>query len=217
MTDCPNAEVRDLLPDLLNDRLDAAARERVETHLVRCADCRAELALLGDLRATTRRTPAVDVGAIVAALPAYRAPVRRSWVGWRVAAAITVVAAGASSLLVMRPHSPARDSAAVTPVSTVSPVAPGAARVDSAPVTSPVLAVTPQVTPRASVAATPSGAGTSAGTGERELAMAEGALTDLSDVELATLLREIETMDALPRVDVENASVAPLSPRRGAP
>ena len=42
-------------------------------------------ALLGSLRASTARTPVVDLAAIAAAVPAYRAPVRRSWVGWRTA------------------------------------------------------------------------------------------------------------------------------------
>ncbi|OYV74079.1 MAG: hypothetical protein B7Z72_01020 [Gemmatimonadetes bacterium 21-71-4] len=51
MTDCPNAEVRDLLPDLLHDRLDEATRMRVEAHLRACEECRGELALLRSLRA----------------------------------------------------------------------------------------------------------------------------------------------------------------------
>src|SRR5512140_1830353 len=74
MNDCPNADVRDLLPD----RLDEAARAMVESHLEGCADCRAELALLRDVRASLRRAPALNVAAIAAAIPAYHAPVRRS-------------------------------------------------------------------------------------------------------------------------------------------
>lgn len=216
MIDCPNADVRDLLPDLLNGRLEAAARERVEAHLAGCAECRAELALLGDVSVTTRWTPALDVGAIVAALPAYRAPARRRWVGWKVAAAITVVAAGGSSLLVLRPHTiPADSSAVVTAPSGPQP-APGVARPGPVVPAAPENSGAPRVATRSGAPAASSGPA-SGGGGERELAMAGGALTDLSDVELATLLREIETMDALPTVDVENASVAPLSPRRSAP
>ena len=33
MIDCPNGGVRDALPDYLNDRLDAARRRQVESHL----------------------------------------------------------------------------------------------------------------------------------------------------------------------------------------
>ena len=80
MTECPNANVRDLLPDLVHGRLDAETRVMVEAHLAGCADCAAEQALLRDLRASLRRTPHLDLAAIAAAVPAYRAPVRRSWV-----------------------------------------------------------------------------------------------------------------------------------------
>ena len=55
MIDCPNGDVRDALPEYLNDRLDPARRAEVESHLLRCDACRAELSLLRDLRATMRR------------------------------------------------------------------------------------------------------------------------------------------------------------------
>ena len=69
MTDCPNATVRDRLPDLLHGALDAPARAVVEAHVAGCADCASELALLRDARATFALAPQVDVAAIVAALP----------------------------------------------------------------------------------------------------------------------------------------------------
>src|SRR3954469_530675 len=128
MNDCPNADVRDLLPDLLHDRLDAGMRAMVEAHVAGCADCAAELELLRQLRAT-RRTPAVDVGSIVAAVPAYRTPARRSWVSWRAAAVITVMVAGASSVAVLQRGTPAATGIAahaVVPPATVS-VAQGSA------------------------------------------------------------------------------------------
>lgn len=215
MNDCPNADVRDLLPDLINDRLDEATRRMVEAHLAHCADCRDELAVLRDVRATMRHTPAVDVAGIVAALPAYRAPARRSWVGWRIAAAITVVAAGASSLVVVRggARAPTVDSVAMTITKgSESPVAV------STPARSESSAVVPSVTPAAPHSPAPApaagGQATTAAPRERELAMAGGALTDLSDRELATLLKDIESMDALPSVDVESTTATPLSPRR---
>ena len=46
MNDCPNAEIRDQLPDLLHDRLDASARAAVTAHVASCVDCRDELELL---------------------------------------------------------------------------------------------------------------------------------------------------------------------------
>jgi len=101
MTDCPNGDVRDLLPDLVHDRLAPDARRDVEAHVRSCLDCQQELGLLRGMRATLRRAPSVDVAAIVAAIPAYRAPVRRSWGGWRAAAAIMILAAGGTSVAVL--------------------------------------------------------------------------------------------------------------------
>jgi predicted anti-sigma-YlaC factor YlaD len=98
MNDCPNAEIRDQLPDLLHERLDPAARAVVEAHLAACPDCRAELALLRSLR-DAAFVPPVDVSRIVAALPAPRAARGRTWGGgWRIAAAITIMVIGGSSL-----------------------------------------------------------------------------------------------------------------------
>jgi hypothetical protein len=51
----------------------------------------------------------------------------------------------------------------------------------------------------------------------RELAMAGGSLTDLSDRELASLIKEIETLDAVPSTEVESAGLSPVAPRRSTP
>jgi anti-sigma factor RsiW len=111
MTDCPNADVRDLLPDLLHGRLTTAEREVVESHVRGCADCREELTLLRAMSATLQRGPRVDVAAVASAIPVYRAPVRRSWGGWRAAAAIVALAAGGTSVAVMqRDAGPGADS-----------------------------------------------------------------------------------------------------------
>ena len=65
MTDCPNAEIRDLLPDLVHGRLDATARADVERHVRDCDDCAAEVTLLRELRTAFHASPRVDVAAIV--------------------------------------------------------------------------------------------------------------------------------------------------------
>ena len=116
MTDCPNAELRDLLPDLLHDRLDGATRTRVEAHLRGCEECRGELALLRSLRAVAP-TPRLDVAGIVAALPAPRAPRRWTANSWRIAAAIVVLAAGGSSLVAHFAGSRPTDSVRVAALS----------------------------------------------------------------------------------------------------
>jgi len=52
MNDGVNAEFRDALPDLLHGRLNALDRATLTAHVESCADCRAELALLGEARAS---------------------------------------------------------------------------------------------------------------------------------------------------------------------
>src|SRR4051812_36595144 len=174
MTDCPNGDVRDLLPDLLHDRLAPDVRREVEAHVSGCDDCRAELALLGAMRSTLRRAPAVDVAAIAAAIPPYRAPARRSWGGWRAAAAVLLVAGGTSVAVLQ-----SRDGAAPAVADSTVAVLPTAtvARIDT-----PAAAPAP-----------------------RELAVATAVVSDLDDDELATLLADLQTLDAVPSADVENA------------
>src|SRR5262249_51709525 len=154
MSDCPNAEVRDLLPDLLHDRLDAATRARVVAHVDGCADCRSELELLRSLRSSLERdTPRVDLDRIVAALPAPAAVQPRQhragwrvWSDWRVAAAVTFIVAGGTSMVVLRnARDHGSDSTTAQRIMNVasettervdSPAAVGAARqVDSHPTT----------------------------------------------------------------------------------
>ncbi len=180
MIDCPNGDVRDLLPDLLHDRLPPAHGEIVRAHVDTCALCRDELALLQSLRASMRRAPLINVEPIVAALPvpgAARAPRWFGAVAWRAAAAALVVSVGATTLAVVQRQSD------VAPVSMASrPVLTGGARVPSTapPVTNPAL------------------------TAPRELAVASSSVSDLTDGELATLLGEIETLDVIPSVEVES-------------
>lgn len=218
MNDCPNADMRDLLPDLVNDRLGPSVRADVEAHLATCADCRAEVDLLRDVRATFGQTPAVDVPKITAAIPAYRAPVRRVWVGWRIAAAITVVVAGGSSVVLLNrtPASPESVAVVVAPSPRVAPTV-----VDSVPiaVATAEAPIRPDVEPAPSGSVSVPHPAPTRVTGGRELAMA-GSLVDLSDGELDALLRDIESLDALPITDVDAAIISPMSPAargRGAP
>lgn len=114
MNDCPNAEIRDLLCDVVHATLAGAERRRVEDHVATCADCAAELALLRRARAVlARATPAVDASRIAAAIPRRqdaRRPMRFST--WRVAATIAVVAIGAASLSLVEMARSRIDSAA---------------------------------------------------------------------------------------------------------
>ena len=70
MNDCMNAEVRDALPDLMHGRLSDLDRATMKAHVETCADCREELRLLEEVRASAPLAPKIDVSRIVAALPA---------------------------------------------------------------------------------------------------------------------------------------------------
>jgi anti-sigma factor RsiW len=201
MTDCPNGEIRDLLPDLLHGRLGADDRARVEQHVATCETCSEELALLRDLRATIRRAPAVDVAAIAAAIPAYRAPARtRTWGSWRAAAAVAAIAVGGTSIALLGRDLQHRENPAVVAidprpesVATIG-VAPGVAgeSVERAALRGGQAATDPDTDAAPSLAAPVT------------LAMTGGAIAELSDHELSTLLEEIETLDALPSEEIES-------------
>src|SRR6476646_7099815 len=70
MNDCMNAEVRDALPDLMHGRLSDLNTVTMKAHVETCADCREELRLLEEVRASAPLAPRIDVSTIVAALPA---------------------------------------------------------------------------------------------------------------------------------------------------
>jgi anti-sigma factor RsiW len=103
MNDCPNAEMRDMLCDVVHRTLADADCRRVEEHIATCAECKAELALLHRAREVlTRQAPAIDTARIAAAIPR-RAPARAfRFSTWRIAASIAVIAVGAASLSVAR-------------------------------------------------------------------------------------------------------------------
>lgn len=174
MRDCPDAGMRDRLPDLVHEQLAPVERQALLAHLAQCADCSAELSLLSELRGS-RPVAEVDVSRIVAALPrpsAARATVRevalrptvRAGVSgrWRAAAAIVMVSAGALAI--------------------------GTARMDRG---SPVQQHVDTTRIRPSAAAAPRVAGAAAG-------MSLGTpLTDVSESELQVLLGELESLEAL--------------------
>ena len=109
MNDCPNVTVREMLPDLLNNRLPEVARAQVQTHVESCADCRAEFELLRRVRAAAP-TPPVNAARIAAGIAPYRrasvfAAAARSW-PLRAAAAVILIVGTAT---VLRQGNPAVD------------------------------------------------------------------------------------------------------------
>jgi len=197
MTDCPNGEIGDQLPELLHGHMAPAQRALAQAHLATCAECRAELALLEVMRDSLQPTAAADVSAIVGALPPYGAAPGRRWGSWRAAAAIAAIAIGGASLVIAT-----RDAG--TDGTRGSTTAAASATLDS---TQAVRAAPgAQVTSQGTAVGTPRAAPAA----PRELAMEHG-FGELSDRELAALLEEIESLDALPVVDVESVPLVPAS------
>ena len=203
MTDCPNAEMRDRLPDLLHERLETSVRAAVMAHVDECDDCRAEMALLREARSVlSPELPAVDVVAIARVVvertrtPMKRRARRSPWMDWRVAAsvAVLVVGAGSVALLVRSPERPSRVAAAADTPS----VAPNAAR----PETVAAEPIRRLEVPAAVTAAS------------AELSAA-APVSDLSESELRALLRELDQIDAVPSAEPEQVNVRVSLPGRG--
>jgi len=182
MTDCQNVTMREALPELLHGRLADGERRLVEAHLVDCVDCTDELAILEAVLASAP-APAVDVTRIVMAIPSYRP----------VADAESRVDAR-SGVIPMRPRAgwasgwssrsarlqlAAALAIAAAGISTVAVVKHNGAQ------------------QQASVAAV----GATAARADQGVALV--ATADLSDAELATLIKDMDSMQAIPPAEPE--------------
>ncbi|HKN68458.1 MAG TPA: zf-HC2 domain-containing protein [Gemmatimonadaceae bacterium] len=202
MTDCPNAEMRDRLPDLLHERLETSLRAAVMAHVEECDDCRAEITLLREARIVlSPEMRAVDVVAISRVVieqtrQAARTSAKRSpWTDWRIAASVALLVVGAGSIALVRRSSGTRPLAAV--VADTHAVMPNAAVPDTA-------AAAPSSRPD-----TPVEMATTA-----ELSAA-APVSDLSEGELRALLRDLDQIDAVPSPEPEQANVRVSLPGGG--
>ncbi|HEU4995883.1 MAG TPA: zf-HC2 domain-containing protein [Gemmatimonadaceae bacterium] len=183
MRDCANVNVRELLPDLLHDRLPAAQRVEVERHVAACADCRSELAILRRILASAA-APRVDVVRIAAAIPPYR-PVsawRRATAApqLRVAAAIVLLAGSWAVLWSTRTPDDAGRRVAQTPIPT------------------PPTVLVESIAPTPRVQRPPVGPSR----GPTELAVGD-SFHDVSDSELRALLDELVSLEAVTPTEAE--------------
>jgi anti-sigma factor RsiW len=210
MTDCPNAEMRDRLPDLLHERLELSARAVVVAHVEECVECRAELALLREARvALSSGMRTVDVTAIArVVINGTRPPSlaqsstlvptpRPSWMDWRIAASVALLVVGAGSYAVIaRTHT-----------------APAASTIDR-----PIAVAVPNESSRAAVVTGPvqhsAPVASSAPVPQAELSAA-GGVGDLSESELRSLLNELDQIDAVPSTEPEPVNVRVSLPGMG--
>ena len=201
MNDCQNADVRDRLPDLLHDRLDAPRRAEVLAHVASCGDCRDELELLRSARAMfDAQTPRVDVSYVVNALPlAKPRPVRverrrAKWTDWRIAAAVTLLVAGGSSIALLKNDGgapAARDTTQTAPLAEM-------------PVQRDTAVSGEHAQPAPAPDSTPSRA-TVVASDDRGLGATR--LGDLTEQQLQALLDEIDQLQATPITEPEPVSL----------
>src|SRR3954462_1441635 len=100
-----NAGLRDALPDLLHGRLSTLDTATLSAHVESCAECRAELDLMRQVRASGVIAPKINAASVSSRIAPYagssilvgQAPARRQrnfGVVWKLATATVVVVAG---------------------------------------------------------------------------------------------------------------------------
>lgn len=199
MTECLNKEVREALPDLLNGRLSPLDTATMNAHVESCADCRAELEFLREVRASAPLAPPIDYASIAASIPAYggittsippRTSVRSSFKTIGIVAAGLVVAFAGWSMT----------------RSSLDLGQPSPTAVASAPVSSVVAPSTVAETLPAQ-----------SNNGTREIVSGEtqvaslslvGSTQDLSDADLEQLTSDLEGLEALPSAEPQSVTLA---------
>ncbi len=204
MTECENAEIRDLLPDFANGLLPLVEAERVRTHVYACSACSEELEILYAMRAMPIARVVVNEAAIVAKLSrtsVKRAP--RSGV-WRMAAAIGVMVLGGWSVFLVRSGgltfamNNRSDSLALsdTPASAVS----------STTLPTPSSAAKVAAPGRVDDSATRLASSKNAG-----VAVSYGGMSDLTDEELQRVLDRLDKWDGATSTET-TGSATPILP-----
>lgn len=194
MTECFNTEIKEQLPDLVAETLDADTRVRVEQHVATCSACADELAILRAVRSGAIPVPYINVSRIVRALPPAPVPVRDELPWYRrasiqMAAAFLLVAGGligvrqAGDRVASATKVAAAPTAVLTGESAVTALSADAAM----PTTQTVQRVAPGAAPMA------------------EIALVTG-LDEMSTQELTSLLKDVDQLAAVPIDEPEEFS-----------
>jgi hypothetical protein len=193
MTECFNPEIKEQLPDLAAEKLDAASRARALEHIQSCTSCTEEHEILRMVRTVQMPVPFINVSKIVRALPPAPLPVRAELPWYRrasiqMAAAFLLVAGGLISVRQAgdRVDSQASKVAAVAPESMQSPAASAVTTDNSS---APAAAV------RRAAAPVPANG----------IALVAG-LDEMTTAELTSLLQEVDDLAAVPVAEPEQFS-----------
>ena len=208
INDCPNGDMRDLLPELVHGRLDDATRAAVQAHLAGCADCRAEVELIWGAARSLSQVPKVDVRRIVAALPTPEAARARQarptfrFSDLRRMAAVAAVAAGLLMVGIWQRGAKLN--------SHLSPRAPDSGTVAMNPPAAPPVASgsldTPVAAPPVSAPTPPSDRGAPA-PAQTSPTLAVGELDGLSSDQLESVLASLNDIDGIPSAEPDPVAV----------
>jgi anti-sigma factor RsiW len=227
MRECHDADVRDLLPELVRGTLGPTERARVAAHVAGCASCRAEVALLGDVRAL-HPLPPVNAARIVAALPrSPRAPAadpagvvsldahrrlraRAGW-PWRRMVGVAAVLTGVASVALLggrggRGGRAAGAGGPSAPATTDSPAARSTATAAGTPtLAGPSVAPTrgPGDVARAGSDVRPPATTARPTDALGALGALGGVASEITDDELEALIAGLETLSGIPDVEAD--------------
>lgn len=211
MNDCVMTEVRDALPDLLHGRLSELDTATMMAHVESCPECRAELALLREVRSSAPLAPVMDAARIASSLPRYggaavmRAlpakPERKTTPRFAMLAAVAaiVVALGGVAVTSLRN---ANDEVPTSAVASATPSAATPSTVAAETIAPARSALGQSVTKEPTrVAVTPA---------RKQVASLSfvGGTQDLSDSELETLLAELDGMETLPAAEPQSVTLS---------
>lgn len=192
MAECFDVEMKEMLPEFASGTLDAESRSLVDDHLVRCGDCRDDLAVLHTVQSVVIPAAHINIPRMLQALPPAPVPVRDDLPWYRraslqLAASLLLVAGG---LIAVRQAGDRVGMATVASETRSIPALPlaipdrGAEKTVNFPVEKPAVQPKPGI------------------------ALVSG-LDDLNAKELTALLAEIDGIAAVPVAEPEN--FAPLS------
>ena len=187
MNDCMNTEVRDALPDFVNNRLSGLDAVTMKEHIESCADCQAEVAILREARASAMLAPQIDANRIASAIRPYAVVRPQPTVSrrpWLMAAAAAIVAIGGFAVL----NRPATNNAGFT----VGVVAPAPT------VATPTESKATESAPSVSTASVEKSAPKEVNVASLSLV---GTTNDLSDADLESLVAALDDIESVPSAE----------------